>query len=319
MSGPSVGVVTFPPEQVRTFLAVAQSLSFTRAAASLGLGQPTVSQHIRKLEQAVGRPLLVRDTRSVTLTVDGEAMVGFARSILSAHAQAADYFAGAGVRGRLRFGVTDDLALSQVPRILRDFRHLNPGVNLDLTVAQVGAQLQRRVESGHVDVAFLQTPAGEGRGRLVRRDRLVWAAGEGAGLRWDEGRGVPLIVYQAPSPSRALAVRALEEAGVKHRVVCTARGVNAVLAAARAGLGVAIFARYLLPPDLVELPEAAGLPGLGELDLVLLTNPRAPAELAEALTTAILSHANPVGSIHNTRPRPDGTTHPRHRPEGRAE
>ncbi|MGV9387428.1 LysR substrate-binding domain-containing protein [Nonomuraea sp. NPDC003707] len=298
----------FPPEQVRTFLVVAQSLSFSRAAAALGLGQPTVSQHIRKLEQAVGRPLLVRDTRSVTLTVDGEAMVGFARSILTAHAQAADYFNGGGVRGRLRFGVTDNLALSQLPRILRDFRHLNPGVTLDLTVAQQGVQLQRRVESGHVDVAFLQTTAGEGRGRLVRRDRLVWAAVEGSGLRWDEGQRVPLIVYQAPSPSRALAVQALEQAGVKHRVVCTARGVNAVLAATRAGLGVAIFARSLLPADLVELPKSAGLPELGELDLVLLTNPRAPSELAEALTSAILAHANPTGSIPDTRHRTEAPT-----------
>src|SRR5439155_15370888 len=142
---------------------------------------------------------------SVTLTVDGEAMVGFARSIIAAQAQAADYFSGAGVRGRLRFGVTDDLALTQVPRILRDFRHLNPGVNLDLTVSQ-GVHLQHRVESGHVDVAFLKTTAGEGRGRLVRRDRLVWAAADGAGPRWDEQRPVPLVVYQAPSPSRALAV-----------------------------------------------------------------------------------------------------------------
>ncbi|MGW3950471.1 LysR substrate-binding domain-containing protein [Streptomyces sp. NPDC004752] len=290
----------FPPEQVRTFLAVAQSLSFTQAAAALGLGQPAVSQHIRKLEEAVGRPLLVRDTRSVALTVDGEAMVGFARSILAAHAQASDYFTGAGVRGRLRLGVTDDLALTQVPRILRDFRHLNPGITLDLTVSQ-GVHLQRRVESGHVDVAFIKTTAGDGRGRLVRRDRLVWAAAEGTSHQWDEERPVPLIVYQAPSPSRALAVQALEQAGIRHRVVCTARGVNAVLAATRAGLGLAIFTRSLLPSDLVELPGAAGLPELGEIDLVLLTNPHAPAEPVEALTTAILAHTNRIRSIHGAR------------------
>ncbi|MFE3003325.1 LysR substrate-binding domain-containing protein [Nocardia sp. NPDC059246] len=283
----------FPPEQVRTFLAVAQTLSFTQAAASLGLGQPTVSQHIRKLEQAVGRSLLIRDTRTVRLTVDGEAMVGFARSILSANTAAAEYFTGPGVRGRLRFGVTDDLALTRVPRILRDFRHLNPGITLDLTVSQ-GSYLERRVESGHVDIAFLKTTAGEGRGRLVLRDRLVWAAAEGSGLRWDEDRPVPLVVWQAPSPSRALAVRALEERGIRYRVVCTARGVNAVLAATRAGLGVAIFARSLLPQDLVELSSAAGLPELGELDLVLVTNLSAPAEPVEALTSTILAHSNPL-------------------------
>ncbi|WP_051792539.1 LysR substrate-binding domain-containing protein [Amycolatopsis jejuensis] len=294
--------MVFAPEQVRTFLAVAQSLSFTQAAAALGLRQPTVSHHIRKLEEAVGRPLLVRDTRSVRLTVDGEAMLGFARSILAAHAQAADYFAGTGMRGRLRFGVTDDLALTRVPRILRDFRHLNPGITLDLTVSQLSVQLERRVESGHVDVALLKTAAREGRGRLVRRDRLVWATAENSGLHWDEHHPVPLIVYQAPSPSRALAVQALEEAGIKYRVACTARGHNAVLAAARAGLGVSIFIRSLLPGDLSELPPSAGLPALGELDLVLITNPRAPAEPVEALTTAILAHANPNRPIHGANP-----------------
>jgi DNA-binding transcriptional LysR family regulator len=298
----------FDAEHVRTSLAVAQSLSFTQAATALGLRQPTVSQHIRKLEQTAGKPLLVRDTRSVRLTVEGEAMVGFARSILAAHAQAADYFTGTGVRGRLRFGVTDDLALTQVPRILRDFRHLNPGISLDLTVSQ-GVQLERRVESGHVDVAFLKTTAGDGRGRLVRRDRLVWAAAENSGIRWDEDRPVPLIVYQAPSPSRAMAVQALEEASMKHRVACTVRGVNAVLAATRAGLGLAIFARSLLPSDLIELPETAGLPTLGELDLVLLTNPRAPTEPVEALTTAILSYSTAIRSLPDTRrwaARPSG-------------
>ena len=81
---------TYDPELLRTFLAVAQSLSFTQAGDRLGIRQPTVSQHIRKLESAVGRALFVRDTRSVTLTADGEAMAGFARTILAAHEQASD-------------------------------------------------------------------------------------------------------------------------------------------------------------------------------------------------------------------------------------
>ncbi|MEV0291801.1 LysR family transcriptional regulator [Kribbella sp. NPDC050820] len=66
----------YEPELLQTFLAVAQSLSFTRAGASLGVAQSTVSQQVRRLEQAVGRALFVRDTRSVTLTADGEAMAG---------------------------------------------------------------------------------------------------------------------------------------------------------------------------------------------------------------------------------------------------
>jgi DNA-binding transcriptional LysR family regulator len=276
----------YDPEQLRTFLAVAQSLSFTQAAASLGIRQPTVSQHVRKLEQAVGRPLFLRDTRSVTLTADGEAMAGFARSILAAHEAAVGYFTGSGLSGRLRFGVTDDLALTPVPKILRDFRHLYPRVALELTVSQ-SPMLQRRVESGHLDLAFVKYSRGEGHGRLVRRDRLVWAAVAGAQL--EPGRPVPLVVYQAPSLTRSAAVAALEEAGVPYRVTCTVRGVNGVLAAARAGLGVAIFSRSLLPEDLVELPADAGLPELGDVDLVLLTNPRSATGAADALAAAIMA------------------------------
>jgi DNA-binding transcriptional LysR family regulator len=281
----------YDPELLRTFLAVAQSLSFTRAGAGLSLSQPTVSQHVRRLEQAVGRPLFVRDTRSVTLTADGEAMAGFARSILAAHEQAVAYFTGSGLSGRLRFGVTDDLALTPVPSILRDFRQLYPRIDLELMVSQSGT-LQRRVESGHLDVAFVKQAAGEGRGRLVRRDRLIWAAAPGTKL--EAGRRVSLVVYQAPSISRSLGVQALERAGLPYRVTCTVRGVLGVVAAARAGLGVAIFARSLVPDDLVELPATAGLPDVGAIDLTLLTNPRSATEPAEALTAAILASGHPV-------------------------
>jgi DNA-binding transcriptional LysR family regulator len=78
----------YDPQLLTTFLAVEQTGSFTRAATRLGIQQPTVSQHIRRLEQRVGRVLVLRDTHSVALTADGEAMAGFARNILAASDQA---------------------------------------------------------------------------------------------------------------------------------------------------------------------------------------------------------------------------------------
>lgn len=115
----------FEPVQLRSFLAVAETLSFTKAAERLGLAQPTVSQHVRKLEAAAKRVLVARDTREVRLTDNGDAMAGFARSILAAHDSAARYFSGSAMRGRLRFGTADDLAITGLPpRILREFRQL---------------------------------------------------------------------------------------------------------------------------------------------------------------------------------------------------
>ena len=274
-------------EQLRTLLAVARTLSFTRAAQELGIGQPTVSQHVRKLEAAVGRTLFLRDTRTVTLTADGEALAGFARTIVSVQQEASDFFTCSVLRGRLRFGVSDDLALTALPRILRDFRRLYPRIDLELTVSQSG-HLHRRLESGHLDVAFVKHQPGDARASVVRRDRLIWAAAEGTVV--ESGRPVPLVVYQAPSLSRSMSVQALDAAAMPYRITCTVRGVNGVLAAVRAGLGVAVFARSLSPRDLIEMPPAAGLPQLGEVDFVLLTGPRAPTEAAAALTTAILGN-----------------------------
>ena len=84
----------YDPAQLRTFLAVSQTLSFTQAARRLGVRQSTVSQHVRRLEDATGRPLFTRDTHSVELTEDGEAMLGFARTILAAHERAGGFFTG---------------------------------------------------------------------------------------------------------------------------------------------------------------------------------------------------------------------------------
>ena len=128
---------TFDPVLLRTFLAVVNGLSFTRAAERLGISQPAVSQHIRRLEEAAGRVLLRRDTRTVALTDNGEAMAGFARTILAAHDEAVAYFTGSAMAGRLRFGAADELALSELPTILREFRQLYPRINLELTVTQV--------------------------------------------------------------------------------------------------------------------------------------------------------------------------------------
>ncbi len=274
----------FDPVLLRTFVAVADTASFTRAAELLGISQPTVSQQVRKLESAAGRILVARDTRAVRLTDNGDAMLGFARTILAAHDEAAAYFVGSAMRGRLRFGAADDLALTHLPQVLRDFRQLYPQINLELTVGQSG-QLARRLAAGQLDLVYVKQEPGHDEGRVVRRERLVWVAHRS--LRLDPDAPVPLIVYQAPSFSRDTAIRTLEEAGRTWRITCNVREVNGALAALRAGIGIGVFPRVLIPEDLVEVTGAFDLPRMGEVDFTLLSNPRSAREPAEALANAI--------------------------------
>ncbi|MFD7704421.1 LysR family transcriptional regulator [Streptomyces caelestis] len=278
----------YDPTHLRTFLSVAQTLSFTQAARRLGLRQSTVSQHVRRLEEATGRQLFTRDTHSVELTEDGEAMLGFARRILDEHEQATQFFTGARPRGRLRFGASEDFVLTRLPEILGRFRHEHPEVDLELTVELSGI-LHERLAAGRLDLVLAKRRPNDPRGELVWHDELVWIGAPG--LRLDPGRPVPLIVYPPPGITRALALRALEREGRQWRIVCTSGSLNGLLAAARAGLGVMVHSRGLIPPGLVRVPERAGLPEPGEVDFVVAHGRRRPSAqgAADALASAILA------------------------------
>ncbi len=158
----------YEPVHLRTFLSVAQTLSFTQAARRLGLRQSTVSQHVRRLEEATGRQLFTRDTHSVELTEDGEAMLGFARRILDVHEQAAQFFTGTRLRGRLRFGASEDFVLTRLPEILERFRHEHPEVDLELTV-ELSGTLHEQLAAGRLDLVLAK--------RRRARTRTGWWAG----------------------------------------------------------------------------------------------------------------------------------------------
>jgi DNA-binding transcriptional LysR family regulator len=213
-------------------------------------------------------------------------MLGFARAILAAQDEASSYFTGSAMRGRLRFGTADDLALTQLPGILRDFRQLYPQINLELTVNQ-STVLLRRIQAGQLDLVFIRDDPGSGQGRVVQRDRTVWVGHKS--LILDPDQPVPLIAYQAPSLSRSYAISSLEAAGRTWRITCNVREVNGLLAAARAGIGVAVFPQSLIPADLAQVSAVHGLPPLGDVDFVLMDNPSAARGPVEALTAAIMS------------------------------
>lgn len=276
----------FDPSQLETFLAVARTGSFTQAARTRGIGQPTVSQHIRKLEGTVGRQLLNRDTHTVSLTADGEAMIGFARSILTSHEQAAAYFSAERPTGRVRLGLSDDLALTGLPQILYDFRREHPLVELELTVDQSGT-LHRRLELDRLDLFLGKRVENDARGTLISREKLVWVGT--AGTRIDPTKPLPLVVYPNPSVSRTQMQRALERAARPWRNVCICRGVNGLLAAVSAGIGISCMARSLVPESLTVLGPEHRLPELGTIDLVLMSNPRAASRApVKALVSTIL-------------------------------
>ncbi len=276
------------PVQLETFLAVAQTRNFTEAGRRLGLQQSTVSQHIRKLEDAAGRRLFVRDTHSVLLTADGEAMTGFARSIIEANQRAHDYFAGSELRGRIRFGAAEDFVNSRLPELLRDFVRRHALVDLELTVG-LSARLHQQLDDGELDLVLAKRRTGDEHGQLVWRDRLVWCGAPG--FRVDPAQPLPLVLYTAPSVTRGLALEAMERERRTWRIVCSSGSLSGLRAAVLAGLGLTLQAQGLIPDGLVEL-SSTELPSLGDVEFVVQTARRGMPGPAGELAQAILRHGD---------------------------
>ena len=279
----------FDPTHLESFLAVAQTHNFTEAGRRLGLRQSTISQHIGKLEAAAGRRLFVRDTHSVRLTADGEAMTGFAQSILDTATRARHYFAGSRLRGRLRFGTSEDFVTTRLPELLREFVQEHALVDLELNVG-VSAKLYEDMDAGELDLVLAKRPAGDERGQLVWRDRLAWVGAPTT--RIDVPAPVPLILYKAPSITRSVALETLERHGLTWRIACTSGSLSGLRAAALAGLGVTVHARGLIPDGLVEMKASYRLPELVNVEFVVMGATTGQHGPAAALAQAILANGD---------------------------
>src|ERR1700712_985783 len=167
------------PVWLNTFATVAASHSFTDAGRQLSLTQSSVSEHIRRLGEHVGRRLLVRDTHSLALTADGEAMLVHARVILEAMSHAESQFRSPRLRGRVRLGSSDDMALGPLPSVLAAFRSTHPDVELEITIGMTG-RLYERLDAGAIDLLIGKRRLGDRRGILLFSGKLEWLPRRGA-------------------------------------------------------------------------------------------------------------------------------------------
>jgi DNA-binding transcriptional LysR family regulator len=141
--------------QLEAFVVLADELHFGRSAHRLGLGQPTLSDLIRRLERELGTPLFVRTTRRVTLTEAGQVLLDHSRTVLSVvgEARAAVAAVGAGETGLVRLGFTPPVAPVLAPHLVAGFAEAAPGVRLEQAQLWLPS-LQHALAERVVDVAL---------------------------------------------------------------------------------------------------------------------------------------------------------------------
>ncbi|WP_412026118.1 LysR substrate-binding domain-containing protein [Burkholderia cepacia] len=283
---------------LHTFVAVADVRSFTGAGHRLNLSQSAVSAQIVRLEEQLGRALLVRNTRSVTLTEHGQTLLGYARAMLNLSEEAkAKLGTGDAVEIKLRIGASEDFAGGWLPDVMRRYGAARRGLRLDLTV-DIGDSLFRRHANGEFDLVIGSRCSHSGQGATLWREPLVWAFARHEPL--PEG-DVPLACFPDPCPYRAAAIKALALAGMRYRIACESPSVTGILTFARAGIALAPVPRSALDDTLRELGRSEGLPDLPETEFVLMHDARMPAA-AEFAATIFDETAVRTGAGKRNRP-----------------
>ncbi|RMX06532.1 LysR family transcriptional regulator [Corticibacter populi] len=273
-------------EVLRTFVTIAESGSFTRAAQQLFRTPSALSMQIKRMEEMLGQALFIREARHVSLTGEGELLLGYARQLLKINAEAVGRFRAPALEGRVRFGATDDVVERVLSSVLAHFSRTFPAVEMDVSVA-TSATLLPRFDAGELDLVLITRGRLDlnGRGEIVHSEPLVWAGRDGgvAGQR----SPLPLALAQPGCPWRAMALDALDRTGWRYRIVYSCDHCAGQRAAMLADLAVAPFPESLVRPPLKRLDDA-GLPELGAYQLVLMKRPNGGA-MEDALAAQVMA------------------------------
>ena len=252
-------------DQLRTFVAIAETGSFTKAAEVVNKTQSAVSMQMKRLEERLERPIFARDGRASKLTEDGQRLLDYARRIIKLNVETIAAFSDAELSGRVRLGVPDDYADRYLPEIMARFSRAYPSVELDGDVRAVGrsGRANRRQRDRSRDRHQLRISARLGdvppRAAAVGDVESPFDAPGGARCRW----------RSAGRPAAGGAPRSTGWRRWRGRIASlyTSSNAGAVAAAVLAGLAVSV------------LPESGLRPGMR-----VLTRPTASRNCRAAVS-----------------------------------
>ncbi|MGD1035818.1 MAG: LysR substrate-binding domain-containing protein [Roseiarcus sp.] len=271
-------------DQLRSFLAIVDTGSFTRAGERVNKTQSAVSMHIRRLEQQLGCALFVRQGRTAKLTSEGELLIEFARRMMQVEAGAIAALSRKGLRGAVRLGIPDDYAEAFLADILTSFNRRHPLVEVSV-VCENSNELGPLVHAGVIEIALVTDHEGLHGFELLREEPLVWVAAKR--FKPHEGAPIPLALGNPSWLWRKIADTALRDhPGATHGLFFS-KNYTAIGSVVRAGLAATVLPLGMVGDDLRVLGAEEGLPRLPSTRMGLIRAPGETSEEAKALAEAI--------------------------------
>lgn len=250
---------------LKSFIAVAETGSFSQAADAVGRTQSAVSLQIKKLEGALKCSLFDR-SKHVALTEQGEIFLGYAQRMMALQWEAYSRLTEPDVAGQIKLGTPEDFATHYLPTVLATFAKQHPRVQLNVQ-CDLTLNLIQGFRKGAFDIILVKRdPERVKVGTKVWREPLVWAAAE----HYQMKTPIPLVLSPQPCIYRARALAALDRARKKWHIAYTSPSLAGTIAAVRAGLGMTVLPANMVPAGLVALRGANRLPQLADSEIAVI-------------------------------------------------
>ena len=267
---------------LRAFVAVAETGSFTTAAAIVGRSQSAVSQKVLRLEEILDRRVFERTSRSLSLTRDGEHLLVAARRMLEFNDSVMRGLREPSAVGTLRLGISEDFVPGQLPKLLARFSRLYPGVHLDLMTG-LSCELLAAYDDDRIDAVIAKKDGTAQRGRVIWREPLVWLAS--ADYQLDFSKPARLVMLRPPCTYRELMIASLDSVRREWTAACTASSLMGVQAAVAGGLGVTILGRSFVQENMQILHAPEHWPPLPMTEITVIGEESNSADLVQPLVS----------------------------------
>lgn len=274
-------------ESLRAFLAVLDHGGMTKAAQRLNLGQSAVSRKIQRLEDRVGRPLLIRDGHALRPTRDGRALLEDARQMVELHDRSVARLESIELSGTVKLSCNGEVDICQIAGLLGTFKRRHPGATVEFTLDHSGS-LVEWVDTGEIDLAVFEVRSSDTRPSdiVLWDDELVWVTS--AACPFDEGV-VPLLDFGTHCYYNEFTHKGMVDAGIDAQVVFSAASSLDVRSAVQAGIGVAAMSSRYLGGDVIEWTPPRPMAPLPAMSQIIRSVPGERPDAVAALIATIQS------------------------------
>jgi DNA-binding transcriptional LysR family regulator len=257
-------MINIPTDLLRTLITVVDLRSYTKAAQALGVTQPAVSAQIKRLQNMLSGDLFDRGAPGISLTRQGEAVVGYARRLLAINDEILGASKGDNARKRIRIGLPGDLSGPLLPWTLAKFRSRWPDYNFQ-TLSGGAPVLLREMREGNIDIVVALSHDEPADARHKWSDQLVWVRSDATKVDAQPQVPVPMVAFSEECMCFRAGTKALRESGRSHRLVMMSGTVLTLAAGVDAGLGTMVMTRGRVRLTQLKRWDDTPLPKLPEL------------------------------------------------------